>query len=161
MDRVRDFDRFLAEREQPRMTVRILGRDCEVPRELPWVYMLKVERMLRTGEPIPGEDNVALVRRVLSKEDFEYVTGHPDFRASWFWELIAFAWLRAGEPDSGRADAGGPDSGGPVFRNEDDVRAAQTRASRRKRRRSARSSCGRTSRLTSSGSTASTCSRTT
>lgn len=152
MDRVRDFDRFLAEREQPRMTVRILGRDCEVPRELPWVYMLKVERMLRTGEPIPGEDNVALVRRVLSKEDFEYVTGHPDFRASWFWELIAFAWLRAGEPDSGRADAGGP-----VFRNEDDVRAAQTRASRRKRRRSARSSCGRTSRLTSSGSTASTC----
>ena len=147
MDRVRDFDRFLAEREQPRMTVRILGRDCEVPRELPWVYMLKVERMLRTGEPIPGEDNVALVRRVLSKEDFEYVTGHPDFRASWFWELIAFAWLRAGEPDAG----------GPVFRNEDDVRAAQTRASRRKRRRSARSSCGRTSRLTSSGSTASTC----
>ena len=155
--KTRDFDRFMAEREDEKLCLRILGRDCMVPRELPWVYMLKVELMLRTGEPIPGEDNVALVRRVLSKEDFEYVTGHPDFRASWFWELIAFAWLRAGEPDSGRADAGGPDSGGPVFRNEDDVRAAQTRASRRKRRRSARSSCGRTSRLTSSGSTASIC----
>ena len=40
----KDFDRFMAEREDGRMRLRILGRDCEVPRELPWHYMLKVER---------------------------------------------------------------------------------------------------------------------
>ena len=90
----KDFDRFMAEREDGRMRVRILGRDCEVPRELPWHYMLRVERMLRTGEPIDGETNIALMKRLLSEEDYAYVTGHPDFRASWFWEIIAFAWLR-------------------------------------------------------------------
>ena len=125
----RDFDRFMAEREDGRMRVRILGRDCEVPRELPWYYMLKVERMLRTGEPVSGEDNIALVRQVLSPEDYEYVTGHPDFRASWFWELIAFAWLR---------DDGEPPARGQVFRNEDDERVARTRAAGPKKLQSAR-----------------------
>ena len=124
----RDFDRFMAEREQKPMAVRILGRDCLVPRELPWSYMLKVERMLKTGEPIPGEENIALLKRVLSPEDYAYVTGHPDFRASWFWEIIAFAWLRA-EPE------GAPKRG---FVTEDDVRVERTRASRPKKRRSAR-----------------------
>jgi len=124
----KDFDRFMAEREDGRMRLRILGRDCEVPRELPWHYMLKVERMLRTGEPVSGEDNIALVRQVLSPEDFEYVTGHPAFRASWFWELIAFAWLRG--------DA--PAQAGPAFRTEDDLRVERTRAGRSKKQRSAR-----------------------
>ena len=124
----KDFDRFMAEREDGRMRVRILGRDCEVPRELPWQYMLKVERMLRTGEPVRGEDNIALVRQVLSKDDYEYVTRHPDFRASWFWELIAFAWLRGDGEDAPRG----------TFKSEDDLRVERTRASRSKKRRSAR-----------------------
>ena len=144
----KDFDRFMAERAGDRMTVRILGRDCRVPRELPWHYMLRVERMIRTGDPIPGEENMAMLRRMLLPEDYEYVTSHPDFRASWFWEIIAFAWLRADEGPSAR-DGG--------FQCEDDVRVERTREDRPKKTRSARSSCGRTSRLTSRGSTASTC----
>lgn len=127
--RTKDFDRFMAERERGGMRVRILGRDCEVPRELPWHYMLKVERMLQTGEPIPGEDNIALVKRLLLPEDYEYVTGHPDFRASWFWELIAFAWLRG--DGEGAASA-------PGFVTEDDTRVARTREVRPKKRGSAR-----------------------
>ena len=115
----KDFDRFMAEREDGTMRVRILGRECEVPRELPWQYMLKVERMLRTGEAISGEDNIALVRQLLSPEDYAYVTGHPSFRASWFWELIAFAWLRGdGGESPARAD----------FKTEDDLRVERTRA---------------------------------
>lgn len=125
----KDFDRFMAEREGGTMAVRILGRECRVPRELPWTYMLKVERMLRTGEPVSGEENIALLRRMLSPEDFEYITAHPDFRASWFWEIIAFAWLRA--------DGGGTDEG-PSFQNEDDVRVERTRAASPKKPPSAR-----------------------
>ena len=125
----KDFDRFMAERENARMTVRILGRECQVPRELPWYYMLKVERMLRTGEPIPGEDNIAMLKQVLSPEDYEYVTAHPDFRASWFWEIIAFAWLREEKGDEAPRRA---------FQTEDDWRVERTRASRPKKPRSAR-----------------------
>ena len=62
----KDFDRFMAEREDGRMAVKVLGREISVPRELPWYYMLKVERMLRTGEPIPGEDNIAMLKQVLA-----------------------------------------------------------------------------------------------
>ena len=125
----KDFDRFMAERAGEKMTVRILGRDCRVPRELPWHYMLRVERMLKTGEPIPGEENMAMLRRMLSGEDYAYVTSHPDFKASWFWEIIAFAWLR---PDG---DAGARRDG---FRCEDDVRVARTREDCPKKTRSAR-----------------------
>ena len=112
----KDFDRFMAEREDGRMRLRILGRDCEVPRELPWHYMLKVERMLRTGEPVSGEDNIALLRQVLAPEDFDYLTRHPSFKASWFWEIIAFAWLRADETEK------------PGFVTEDDVKVKSTDA---------------------------------
>ena len=117
----RDFDRFMAERGEEKMEIVILGRACEVPRELPWSYMLKVERLLRTGEPIPGEENIALVKRILKPEDYAYVTNHPSFRASWFWELIAWAWLRGDEPREERG-----------FRTEDDLRVARTRAARPK-----------------------------
>ena len=113
----KDFDRFMAEREAPEMCLRILGRDCRVPRELPWSYMLKVERMLRTGEPVGGEDNIALIRQVLSPEDYEYLTHHPSFRASWFWEIIAFGWLRDDETEER-----------PGFVTEDDVKVRRTEA---------------------------------
>ena len=144
--KTKDFDRFMAEREDEKMKVRILGRDVELPAELPWEYVMKVERMLRTGEPISGRENIDLMRRMLDPEDYEYITRHPDFRASWFWEIIAFAWLRS----EGASDDA------PRFRCEDDVKAEETQVDVSKKARSARSACGRTSRLTFSGNTAST-----
>ena len=144
--KTKDFDRFMAEREERKMTVRILGRDVEVPAELPWEYVMKVERMLRTGEPVSGRENIDLMRRMLREEDYEYITRHPAFRASWFWEIIAFAWLRSEEASDGA----------PGFRCEDDVKAEETQADASKKARSARSACGRTSKLTFSGNTAST-----
>ena len=88
-----------------------------VPVELPWSYMLRVERMLQTGEPVRGEENVALLRQVLEPDDYEYLTHHPAFRASWFWEIIAFGWLRG--DDEGEK---------PGFVTEDDVKARRTGA---------------------------------
>ena len=110
----KDFDRFMAEREDARMAVKVLGREISVPRELPWYYMLKVDRLVRSGEPISGEDNERLLRQVLSKEDYDYLTGHPSFRASWFWEIIAFGWLRSDETEK------------PGFVTEDDVKVKST-----------------------------------
>ena len=118
----KDFDRFMAEREDARMAVKVLGREISVPRELPWYYMLKVDRLVRSGEPISGEDNERLLRQVLSKEDYDYLTGHPSFRASWFWEIIAFGWLRGGEARDGA----------PEFRTEDELKVEQTREGRGK-----------------------------
>lgn len=112
----KDFDRFLAEREARPMVLRILGRDCAVPAELPWWYVMKVERMLRDGTPIPGEENARLLEQLMTPEDFAFVTGHEEFRASWFWEIIAFGWLRDG--DEARAE--------PVFRTEDDMKVRET-----------------------------------
>ena len=117
----KDFDRFMAEREDARMAVKVLGREISVPRELPWYYMLKVDRLVRSGGPISGEDNEKLLRQVLSKEDFDYLTGHPSFRASWFWEIIAFTWLRSDEKKPGDG-----------FTTEDDERVRRTRDGRGK-----------------------------
>lgn len=114
--KTRDFDRFMAEREDQKICLRILGRDCMVPVELPWSYMLRVERMLQTGEAVSGEENIALLRQVLSPEDFDYLTRHPSFKASWFWEIIAFAWLRDDEAEK------------PAFVTEDDVKVRRTEA---------------------------------
>ena len=117
----KDFDRFMAEREDARMAVKVLGREISVPRELPWYYMLKVDRLVRSGGPISGEDNEKLLRQVLSKEDYDYLTGHPSFRASWFWEIIAFTWLRSDEKKPGDG-----------FTTEDDERVRRTRDGRGK-----------------------------
>lgn len=125
----KDFDAFLAEREERKITVRIFGRDCKIPAEMPWTYMLKVERMLKGGESIRGEDNIAMVKSMLAPTDFEYVTGHPDFRASMFWELIAFAYLRADENVQAK---------GSVFKTEDEVKIAETRDKSAKKSKSAR-----------------------
>ena len=112
--KTKDFDRFMAEKEDEKLCLRILGRNCMVPRELPWSYMLRVERMLRTGEPVSGEENIALLKQVLSPEDFDYLTHHPSFKASWFWEIIAFGWLRSDETEK------------PGFVTEDDVKVKST-----------------------------------
>ena len=114
---MKDFDRFMAERGGRSMKLRVLGRVIDVPSELPWWYVMKVERLLKEGVPIPGEENAALLRQLLQAEDYEYVVHHPEFRASWFWEIIAFGWLR----DEGEAPAK------PGFRTEDDVKVARTR----------------------------------
>ena len=145
MEPMKDFDRFLAEREGRTVRLRILGRECEAPGELPWWYVMKVERLLREGTPIDGEENARLLRQLLRPEDFEYVTGHPEFRASWFWEIIAFGWLREEN-----------EAGEPGFETEDDRRVARSREASAKKAQSAPSGSGRTLRLTSSGSTAST-----
>lgn len=116
---VKDFDKFIAEREGAKIQVRIFGRECSVPSELPWYFMMKVERMFRTGESISGEENIALVKQMLSPEDFEYVTTHPEFRASYFWQLIAFVYLHREEPEK---------PVGPVFKTEDDVKIEKTQA---------------------------------
>ncbi len=126
-----DFDRFLAERERRMLTVRIFGRDCQVPAELPWHYVLKVDAMLRGGPNISGADNLAILRQMFSPEDYAFITGHPDFRASYVWELIARTWLRAGD---GEPEAGGA----PVFRTEDDVKIERTRVQSPKKGPSAR-----------------------
>ena len=95
---------------------------------------------------MPGEENAALLRQLLKEEDYDYIVYHPEFRASWFWEIIAFGWLRE-EPGAEESAA---------FRREDDLPVEKAQAARPKKRQSARSFSGRTSRLTSSGSTAST-----
>lgn len=148
-DGIKDFDRFLMEREARPLKLRILGRECAVPSELPWWYVMKVERMLRDGTPIPGEENARLLEQLLTAEDFAYVTGHPEFRASWFWEIIAFGWLRDEEAE--RAE--------PAFRTEDDMKVRET--AEKNGSTSAPSISGRTLRLTSNGSTESTCPRAT
>ena len=119
---VKDFDRFLREREGRGMRIRVLGRELEAPTELPWWYVLKVERLLKTGAPISGEENAALLRQLLKPEDYDFIVHHPEFRASWFWEIIAFGWLREGDG----ADAE------PAFRTEDDLKVARTREDRGK-----------------------------
>ena len=124
-----DFDRFLAERERRELTVRIFGRDCRVPLELPWHYVLKVDAMLHGGPAVSGAENVALLKRMFAPEDYEFITGHPDFRASYIWELIARTWLRAGEAPSRKE---------PAFRTEDEVKIERTRAAAPKKGRSAR-----------------------
>ena len=127
-DRFVDFDRFLAEREQRMTTVRIFGRDCAVPAELPWHYVLKVDAMLHGGPAVPGEENFAVLKQMFAPEDFAFITEHPEFRASYVWELIARTWLRE--------DA--DEEMGPVFRTEDDVRIERTRDGASKKGRSAR-----------------------
>lgn len=117
---LKDFDRFIAEREGTRMTVRILGRDVTVPAELPWHYVMKVERMLKGGDRISGEENAALLRQMFSPEDYEYITTHPEFRASWFWDLIAFTWLRADDEETR-----------PQFKSEDDVKTEQSKPAKK------------------------------
>ena len=124
----KDFDRYLAEREDSKMTLHIFGRDCLVPRELPFSYTLKVERMLRGGEPITGKENMELLKRLLTEDDYEYVTTHPEFRASYFWEIIAFGWLRQDKPQKKQGE----------FRTEDDVRVEASRAGAAKKNPSAR-----------------------
>lgn len=116
---VKDFDRFIAEREGAKMQIRIFGRECSIPAELPWHYMMKIERMLKTGQPISGEENAALVKQLLQPDDYEFVTNHPEFRVSYFWRLIAFAYLQPDEPEK---------PAGPVFKTEDDVRVEKTQA---------------------------------
>ena len=128
-DKFVDFDRFLAEREQRMTTVRIFGRDCKVPAELPWHYVLKVDAMLRGGPAIPGEDNLKLMEQMFAPEDCAYITGHPAFRASLVWELIARTWLRDEEEAQPR---------GAVFRTEDDLKIERTRESGSKKAGSAR-----------------------
>ena len=118
-DKFIDFDRFLAEREQRMTTVHIFGRDCKVPAELPWHYVLKVDAMLHGGPAVPGADNLAILKQMFAPEDYEFITTHPEFRASYVWELIARTWLRA-EDDA-------PANEGPVFRTEDDVKIEKTR----------------------------------
>lgn len=117
MATVKDFDRFIAEREDKKITVRIFGRDIQVPAELPWHYVMKVERMFREKSPISGEDNANLIRQMLSPDDYKFVTEHPDFRASYFWELIAFTWLRNEEAEKPKT---------PVFKTEDEVKVEET-----------------------------------
>ena len=129
-DKFVDFDRFLAERGQRMITVRIFGRDCRVPAELPWYYVLKVDAMLHGGPAVPGEDNLAILERMFAPEDYAFIVGHPEFRASHVWELIARTWLSAEE------DA--PERGGPVFRTEDEVKIERTRDGGPKKERSAR-----------------------
>ena len=125
-----DFDRFLAEREGRKLTVRVFGRDCRVPAELPWHYVLRVDEMLRGGPGVSGTENLKLLKQMFRPEDYEYVTGHPEFRASYVWELIARTWLRAGES--------APEKRSPAFRTEDEVKIEQTRADASKKAGSAR-----------------------
>lgn len=117
MATVKDFDRFIAEREDKKITVRIFGRNIQVPAELPWHYVMKVERMFREKSPISGEDNANLIRQMLSPDDYKFVTEHPDFRASYFWELIAFTWLRNEKAEKPKT---------PVFKTEDEVKVEET-----------------------------------
>ena len=119
---IKDFDRFLREREGGGMRLKVLGREIEAPSELPWWYVLKVERLLKAGTPISGEENAALLRQLLKEEDYDYIVHHPEFRASWFWEIIAFGWLRGGEARDGA----------PEFRTEDELKVEQTREGRGK-----------------------------
>ena len=119
-----DFDQFLAEREDRTMTVRVFGRECEVPVELPWAYVLKIQGMIRGQLQISGEENMNLLRQMFSAEDFAYITGHPEFRISYVWDLIAYTWLSA-EDEKKPAE--------PVFRTEDDVKIEQTQAGAEKK----------------------------
>lgn len=125
-----DFDRFLAERGRQMTVVHIFGRDCRVPVELPWHYVLKVDAMLRGGPAVSGMDNLAVLKQMFAPEDFEFITRHPEFRASHVWELIARTWLRTGE------DA--PEEKGPVFHTEDDVKVEKTQGGASKKDESAR-----------------------
>ena len=129
-DKFVDFDRFLAEREKRMTTVRIFGRECRVPAELPWHYVLKVDAMLHGGPAVPGEENLAILKQMFSPEDYEFITGNPEFRASYVWELIARTWLRA--------DGDEPAEKGPVFKTEDEVKIEKTRDGGSKKGRSAR-----------------------
>ena len=129
-DKFIDFDRFLAEREQRLTTVHIFGRDCKVPAELPWHYVLKVDAMLHGGPAVPGTDNLAILKQMFTPEDYDFITQHPEFRASYVWELIARTWLRA-EDDA-------PADKGPVFRTEDDVKVEKTQNGASKKGQSAR-----------------------
>lgn len=122
--KTKDFDRFMEEREDVKMDIVIFGRHCKVPMELPWDYVLKVERMFRTGESISGQENIDMLKRLLSEEDFEYVTTHPDFRASYFWEIIAYGWLRDDQKDK--------KSAAPSFRTEDDIKVERSRDRQKK-----------------------------
>ena len=127
-----DFDAFLAESEDKTKIIRIFGRDCEVPVELPFTYVLKIEAMLKgKGKRITGEENIALLKRMFRPQDISYIMNHPKFHASDVWNLIAFAWLQ------GNADAP-EEPQDPVFHTEDDLKAEQTRAKTPKKRRSAR-----------------------
>ena len=133
MNKCVDFDRFIAEREKEKIEVKLFGRRCLLPSELPWHYVMKIQRMVQLGEPISGEENRKMLAELLSPPDFAYVTGHSRFRASYFWEIIAQCYLRDNEPDDGE------------FVCEDEVKVRQTAS---KKAGSARSSSGRTSRLT-------------
>ena len=97
---------------------------CEITEaslaELPFDYMLKIERMVRDKVAITGEENFMLLRQMFSSDDFEYIVHHPEFRASYVWELIAFAWLRAEKEEQKPSE--------PVFKTEDEVKIEETKA---------------------------------
>lgn len=128
--RSKDFDRYLDEKENRKMLITIFGRKCEVPTELPYYYVLKVENMLRGGDNIPHEENVKIVKQMLKPDDFEFVTNHPDFKLSTFFDLIAFAYLRADNYEE--------ESKEPAFETEDERKAKETQDSKSKKDQSAR-----------------------
>lgn len=120
---IRDFDQFLAEKEDRRMRVRIFGRDCEVPLELPYYYVLKIEAMVKEGRNIQGDENMTLLRQMFQPEDFAFITQHPQFKASTVWELIAYTWLNESQETAKE----------PQFKTEDDLKIAQTQGGSKKK----------------------------
>ncbi len=128
MKEYKDFDAFIAEKEKQTKTLHILGRDCEVPLELPWWYVVKVDRMRIGGEPISGEENIEMLKYLLKPEDYEYVVNHKDFKASYFWQIIAYGWLME-EPKKKKKGGG--------FKTEDDVRVEKSKDESAKKSQSA------------------------
>ena len=100
------------------MAVRVFGRECLVPKELPWHYVMKVEAMVRGRGGISGEENMRLFQQMFSEDDCRYILNHPEFRASTVWELIAYTWLRGDGADQAPQ---------PAFKTEDDVKIAASK----------------------------------
>ena len=69
-----------------------------------------------------GETNYALLKQLLSEDDFAYVTGHPEFRMRNVWDIIVFAWLT---PDDSEEKTAG-------FVSEDEVRVKKSRRASKK-----------------------------
>lgn len=118
-----DFDKYMAERGQELKTVRIFGRDCDVPQEVPFDYMMTMLKLSAEEQGMTASANIRLLQQMFKQDDYEFITTHPSFKLSDVHALVRKIWL---ESDDDEADE-------PDEITEDNLAIEKSGANRRKK----------------------------
>ena len=104
MGRYIDYDKYYAEREHETTTVRIFGRDCEVPVELPFDYMMKLIKLSQEEKGASTSENLKLLSQMFKPDDYKHITTNPKFKVSDVHALVRVVWLETPDDDDGEAE---------------------------------------------------------